>query len=251
MDVAGELQSSRTSHLKIGVWLAAATVAWNLAEGAIAVGAGAAARSIALIAFGMDSFIETASGALLGWRFVRELRGNSGNHAVQIERRTSRVAGGLLLLLAAYILIDAGVRLLGYAAEPRSSVVGVIVTATALVVMPVLAWLKLRIARELGSRALRTDAFESITCAGLSATTLAGLVTNLALGLDMGRSASSARACTDDRPRGFRSNRSGQRGGPGLMDRPGGGPAKVRQIPCAIWRTIPILGELAGLPESV
>jgi hypothetical protein len=56
----------------MGVWLAAATVAWNLVEGAIAVGAGAGARSIALVAFGMDSFIETASGALLRWRLVRE-----------------------------------------------------------------------------------------------------------------------------------------------------------------------------------
>ena len=181
-NVAGEMRSSRTSHLKMGVWLAAATVAWNLVEGAIAIGAGTAARSIALVAFGMDSFIETASGALLGWRLVRELRGNNRNHAPQIERRTSRVAGGLLLLLASYIVIDAGVRLLGCAAEPRPSVVGVIVTASALVMMPVLAWLKLRTARKLGSRALRTDAFESITCAGLSATTLAGLVTNLALG---------------------------------------------------------------------
>jgi len=182
MDVSSDMRSSRTSHLKIGVWLAVATVAWNLAEGAIAVGAGAAARSIALVAFGMDSFIETASGALLGWRLVTELRGDSGNHTARIERPTSRVAGGLLLLLAAYILIDAAVRLLGYAAGPQSSAVGIIVTAAALVVMPVLGWLKLRTARELCSRALRSDAFESITCAGLSATTLAGLVTNSALG---------------------------------------------------------------------
>jgi divalent metal cation (Fe/Co/Zn/Cd) transporter len=182
IDVSGEMRPSRASHLKTGIWLAAATVAWNLAEGAIAVSAGAAARSIALIAFGMDSFIETASGALLGWRLVRELRADNGNHAAHIERRASEVAGGLLLLLAAYILIDAGVRLLGYAAEPRSSTVGIIITAAALIVMPVLAWLKLRTARELGSRAIRADAFESITCAGLSATTLAGLATNFAFG---------------------------------------------------------------------
>jgi divalent metal cation (Fe/Co/Zn/Cd) transporter len=166
----------------MGVWLAAATVAWNLAEGAIAVRAGTASRSIALVAFGMDSFIETASSALLGWRLARELRGDNETHTTQVELRTSRMAGGLLLLLAAYILIDAGVRLLGYGAAPRSSTVGIIVAAAALVVMPVLARLKLRAARELGSRALRTDAFESITCAGLSATTLAGLVTNFELG---------------------------------------------------------------------
>jgi divalent metal cation (Fe/Co/Zn/Cd) transporter len=182
MNVSDKMRPSRTSHLKTGVWLADATVAWNLAEGAIAVSAGAAARSIALVAFGMDSFIETASGALLGWRLVRELRGDNGNHAPHIERRAAGVAGGLLLLLAAYVLIDAGVRLLGYAAEPRSSTVGIIVTAAALIVMPILAWLKLRTARDLGSRAMRTDAFETVTCAGLSATTLAGLALNFALG---------------------------------------------------------------------
>ena len=164
------------------MWLAAATVAWNLAEGVIAVWAGVAAHSIALVAFGMDSFIETTSGALIGWRLMKEFRGESGEHAAGIERRTSRVAGGLLLLLAAYIVIDAGVRFLGHDAEPQSSAIGIVITAAALVVMPVLAWLKLRTARELNSRALRADAFESITCAGLSATTLAGLATNFALG---------------------------------------------------------------------
>jgi divalent metal cation (Fe/Co/Zn/Cd) transporter len=181
MDVA-EMRSSRRSHLRTGAWLAVATVAWNLAEGAIALGAGAAARSIALVAFGMDSFIETMSGAVVGWRFVSELRGELGSHAARIERTTSKMAGGLLLLLAVYIVVDAAMGLLGYGAEPQSSAIGIIVTAAALVAMPVLAWLKLRTARELNSRALRADAFETITCAGLSATTLAGLAVNFALG---------------------------------------------------------------------
>jgi divalent metal cation (Fe/Co/Zn/Cd) transporter len=177
-----ETRSLRARQLKRGVWLAAATVAWNLTEAAVALVAGATAHSIALVAFGMDSFIETASGALVGWRLVRELRGESVEQTASIERRTSRLAGGLLLLLAAYIIVDASLRLLGFAAEPRPSVLGIIVTAAALLIMPVLAWLKLRTARELDSRALRADAFEAITCAGLSATTLAGLALNLTLG---------------------------------------------------------------------
>jgi divalent metal cation (Fe/Co/Zn/Cd) transporter len=130
----------------------------------------------------MDSFIETMSGAVVGWRILSELRGDLGSNAARIERRTSRMAGALLLLLAAYIVVDAAMRLLGYGAEPQSSAVGIIVTAAALVVMPPLAWLKLRTARELSSSALRADAFETITCAGLSATTLAGLALNFALG---------------------------------------------------------------------
>jgi hypothetical protein len=91
MDVAGEMQSSRIRNLKIGVRLAVATVVWNLAEGVIAVCAGVFVRSIALVAFGMDSFIETTSGALLGRRLVSELRNDSGEQAANIERRTLRV----------------------------------------------------------------------------------------------------------------------------------------------------------------
>jgi divalent metal cation (Fe/Co/Zn/Cd) transporter len=182
MDVARETQSPRIRNLKIGAWLSAATVLWNLAEGVIAVCAGVAARSIALVAFGMDSFIETTSGVFVGWRLISELRNDNGEQTANIERRTVRLAGGLLLLLAAYIVIDAGGRLFGYRAEPQPSMIGIIVAAAALVAMPALAWLKLRTARELGSRALRTDAFETIACAWLSAMTLVGLALNFTLG---------------------------------------------------------------------
>jgi divalent metal cation (Fe/Co/Zn/Cd) transporter len=151
-------------------------------EGVIAVSPGSGAGSIALIAFGADSFIETTSGALLGWRLVRELRGERGEGASRIEKQTSTVAGGLLLVLAVYIVIDAGLRLAGFGAAPRPTLVGIVVTAVSLVAMTVLAWLKLRTAGELGSQALRADAFESISCASLSATTLVGLALNGALG---------------------------------------------------------------------
>jgi divalent metal cation (Fe/Co/Zn/Cd) transporter len=182
MSAESDVRSSRTTHLRTGAWLAAVTIAWNLAEGLIAVAAGIAARSIALVAFGMDSFIETISGALVGWRLLSELSSGSVERAADLERRMSRLAGVLLLLLAAYILIDTGVRLLGYGAEPRPSGIGIIVTAAAVVVMPLLAWLKFRTAVELSSRALRADAFETITCAGLSVATLAGLALNFSLG---------------------------------------------------------------------
>lgn len=177
-----EMRSFRSDHPRRGVWLAAATIVWNLAEGAIAVGAGTAASSIALVAFGADSFIETTSGALLGWRFLKELRDERGDGAASIEKQTSSIAGWLLLLLAAYIVIDASLRLAGFAAAPRTSLIGIMVRAVSLVAMLSLAWLKLRTARELGSRALRADAFETITCACLSATTLAGLAVNRLFG---------------------------------------------------------------------
>lgn len=105
-----ETRSLRARQLRRGVWLSAATVAWNLAEAVVALIAGATAHSIALVAFGMDSFIETTSAAVVGWRLVRELHGNSGEQTARIERRTSRLAGGLLLLLGAYIIVDASGR---------------------------------------------------------------------------------------------------------------------------------------------
>jgi divalent metal cation (Fe/Co/Zn/Cd) transporter len=165
------------------VLLAGATVAWNLLEGILAVVAGVLASSVALIGFGVDSFVETASGAVVGWRIRAELAGGDDEEGAEtLERRAARVAGALLLALAVYIVLDAGRRLLGYGAEPHESVIGIVLTAVSLVVMPLLGWAKLRTARALRSGALRADAYETITCAWLSLTTLLGLVLNAALG---------------------------------------------------------------------
>jgi divalent metal cation (Fe/Co/Zn/Cd) transporter len=165
------------------VRLAWATVGWNAIEGLVAVSAGALASSVALIGFGVDSFVETASGAVVGWRLRAELTGRADHERAEVlERRAGRIAGALLLALAAYIIIDAGRRLLGYGAEAQESVVGIVLTAISLVVMPLLGWAKLRTAGALGSGALRADAYETITCSWLSLTTLVGLILNAAFG---------------------------------------------------------------------
>ena len=153
-----------------------------MAEGLIATAAGVAAGSVALIGFGVDSFIEVSSGVVVGWRLRSELRHRSIEHAERAERVASRIAGGLLLALAVYILIDAGRQLLGFGTKAEQSIVGIVLTAISLVVMPVLGWAKLRTARVLDSRALRADAYETITCAWLSLTALTGLVLNATLG---------------------------------------------------------------------
>jgi cation diffusion facilitator family transporter len=162
--------------------LEGATVLWNVLEGIIAVAAGTISSSVALIGFGIDSFVETASAGVVGWRLGAEARGSSAGATERIEHIASRVAGALLLLLAAYIVVDAGRRLIGFGAEARESLVGIVLTAASLVVMPVLGWAKLRTAKDLKSGALRADAFETITCAWLSLTTLTGLVLNATLG---------------------------------------------------------------------
>jgi len=173
---------TRRKHLRRGWRLELLTVGWNVAEGLIATAAGVAAGSVALIGFGVDSFIEVSSGVVVGWRLRSELRDRSIQRAERAERVASRIAGGLLLALAAYILVDAGRQLLGFGDKADESLLGIVLTAVSLVVMPVLGWVKLRTARLLDSRALRTDAYETITCAWLSLTALAGLVLNATLG---------------------------------------------------------------------
>lgn len=155
---------------------------WNVIEGVVAVAAGTVSGSVALIGFGIDSFVETASAVVVGWRLDAELRDRSAEANERFERFASRAAGALLLLLAAYIAIDAGRRLLGFGTEARESLVGIILTSISLVVMPFLGWAKLRTATALGSRALRADAYETIACAWLSLTTLVGLVLNASFG---------------------------------------------------------------------
>lgn len=173
----------RARLLRRGVWLEAATVGWNTIEGVIAVTAGMLASSVALIGFGVDSFVETASGAVVGARLRAELSGHADEERAELlERRAGRIAGTLLLGLAAYIVIDAGRRLFGFGAEARESLLGIILTAVSAVVMPLLGWTKLRTAAALRSGALRADAYETITCSWLSVTTLAGLILNAAFG---------------------------------------------------------------------
>lgn len=152
------------------------TVGWNLCEGAVAVAAGTAAGSTALVAFGIDSFIESSSGAALIWRL---------RHTGEADERRERVAlklvGASLLLLAAYVAADA-VWSLVRREPPDVSMVGVVLAAVSLAVMPLLARAKRRVASRLGSRALAADSKQTDICAYLSAILLAGLALNAAFG---------------------------------------------------------------------
>jgi len=177
-----ETPESRRILLRKGWRLEIVTVTWNALEGIIAVAAGVTAGSIALTGFGIDSWIETTSGILVGWRLRKELHGLPVAAAEQLERRASRVAGALLIALAIFIFVEAGRRLLGFGEPASESVVGIVLTGVSLAVMPFLGWAKLKTARELGSAALRADAYETIACAWLSLTTLAGLLLNSLFG---------------------------------------------------------------------
>lgn len=159
--------------------LEAVTVGYNGLEGVIAIAAGLAAGSVALTGFGVDSVIEVTSGLVVWWRLRAEL--GSPPLGRTVETRAARATGALLLALALYIGIESGRRLVT-AVRPGQSLVGIVLTGLSLVVMPLLARAKLRVAAGLDSWALRADAHETIVCAWLSLSTLLGLVLNAALG---------------------------------------------------------------------
>ena len=156
------------------------TIAWMIVEAVVAVASGIAANSISLTAFGIDSLIELASAGVLMWRLSVELKhGRAFSEAA--EHTASRIAGGLLFALAAYVVVAAGWGL-WHREGQAFSLAGLIVTALAIPVMYLLAKRKLSVAAQLGSRALRADAVEAVACGWLSFVVVLGLLAQLAIG---------------------------------------------------------------------
>ena len=157
-------------------WL---TVAWMAIEALVAIGSGVIAGSLTLTAFGLDSVIELVSAGVLIWRLRHELR-RGEQFSGHTERIASRIGGALLFVLAVYIVLGAAWSLWVHHGG-EFSVPGLIVAVVAMPIMYVLARRKLDVARQLGSRAMRADAIESITCGWLSLVVVVGLVANLLL----------------------------------------------------------------------
>ena len=173
----------RDRLLNRGLRLEYVTVGWNVVEGLVAIGAGLAAGSVALIGFGIDSFVETISGGVLIWRLSAEVRGELDEEAIdQVERRAERFVGVAFLVLAAFVAYEA-VRSLVNQDEPHASPIGIALTAVSIVVMLWLARAKRQTGEALGSRALVADAQQTYACWYLSVVTLTGLALNAVFGL--------------------------------------------------------------------
>ncbi|MGC2208927.1 MAG: cation transporter [Candidatus Korobacteraceae bacterium] len=153
------------------IFLQSITLIWMLIECAVALWAAARAHSSALLAFGFDSFVELLSASLVvlalapGCRFSR--------------RRIDRAAGLLLFFLAAAVGLASVLALIGKF-QPSVSPLGIAITVVALLVMPLLALQKRKLARHTGNNALAADAVQSATCGYLALITLAGLALNAA-----------------------------------------------------------------------
>ncbi|HVL90788.1 MAG TPA: cation transporter [Actinomycetota bacterium] len=173
---------SRPALLRTGLRLEYLTVGWNIAEGIVAVAAALASGSVALLAFGVDSFVESVSGVVMIWRLRAERTHAPDPGSIErIERRARRLISVSLWLLATWVVFDAAGTLIA-ADRPDVSGIGIAITSVSIGVMLWLARAKRAVAAALGSRAMQADAFQTTACWWLSLTVLGGIALNAAFG---------------------------------------------------------------------
>ena len=168
----------RQRLVRLGQRIEYFTIAYNSAEGLVSIIAGLIAGSVSLVGFGLDSLIEVTSGAALLWRLHHD---HDHSRRVQVEQAALRIVGGCFMVLALYILYEAGSTLIGHAI-PERSIPGIIVAAVSVIVMPVLAKAKRRVAFGIRSGAMQADSRQTDFCTYLSAILLGGLLLNAFLG---------------------------------------------------------------------
>jgi divalent metal cation (Fe/Co/Zn/Cd) transporter len=171
-------EDHRASLVRRGLRLNWLTIAYNVVEAAVAIGAGVVSGSVALLGFGLDSVIEVTASGAAQWRLRADL---DPHRRERVERATLRIIGWTFLALAAYVVYESLDALVGRE-PPERSVVGLVLLALSALVMPLLAGAKRRVARAMTSRALEADATQTSLCAYLSVIALTGLALNAALG---------------------------------------------------------------------
>lgn len=169
----------RPNQLDQAIRWCAMSVGWAVIAGATAFIAGVVAASVALIGFGADSIVDGTASSVLVWRFRSERSGAS--HTDTVERIAARAVGAILVLIGVYLAVAAILDLANHS-HPEGTVVGVALTAASVLVLPVLARAKLRLATQLDSSALHGDGVLSLAGAVLAAATLISLIVNSAFG---------------------------------------------------------------------
>lgn len=174
---SGGLRSLHKKALYISIF----TVAYNFLEGIVSIAAGAAAGSIALIGFGLDSFVESLSGGVMIWRFGG--RGElSKEEEERREARALKLVGYTFFVLGAYVAYECLKKLI-FREPSEPSLIGIIIAAVSLVVMPALFYMKYRLGKSVGSRGLVADSKQTLACCYLSLSLLAGLGLNYLYGI--------------------------------------------------------------------
>jgi divalent metal cation (Fe/Co/Zn/Cd) transporter len=173
-----DISATRTDLIQRGERLEYCTILWNSVEGLLSVGAGIAAGSIALVGFGLESFIEVISGSALLWRMKADQKADQRERA---EGISLRVVGFCFLALAAYVAIDS-IHSLLQGIGPERSILGIAIGIASLFVMPLLARAKRNVGKGIGSGAMIADSQQTQFCTYLSAVLVAGLLLNYFLG---------------------------------------------------------------------
>jgi divalent metal cation (Fe/Co/Zn/Cd) transporter len=169
---------SRADLVTRGRTLEYFTIGYNSLEGLIAVAAGLIAGSIALVGFGFDSLIEVTSGAVLLWRLHADV---DEERRERVEAISLRIVGFCFVVLAIYVTYDSVKSLIKHEA-PQVSIVGIVLAAVSLIIMPLLVRAKRKVARGINSAALMADSKQTELCTYLSAILLGGLLLNALLG---------------------------------------------------------------------
>ncbi len=158
------------------------TVGYNILEGVVSIFAGLlAGGSIALIGFGLDSFVESMSGGVMIWRFRKHGK-ISEEEEEKVERRATRLVAYTFFVLGAYVLYES-IRKLYLRAAAEPSLFGIIIAIVSVIVMPVLFYLKYQTGKSIGSRSLVADSRETLACVFLSVSLLIGLGLNYLYGI--------------------------------------------------------------------
>jgi len=156
------------------------TVGYNILEGVISIFAGLLVKSIALVGFGLDSFVESLSGGVMIWRFRKHGK-ISEEEEEMVEKRAVNFVGYTFFVLGAYVLYES-LKKLYFQEAPDPSLIGIIIAFVSIVVMPVLFYLKYRTGKSMGSRSLVADSKQTLACTFLSAALLIGLGLNYLFG---------------------------------------------------------------------
>jgi divalent metal cation (Fe/Co/Zn/Cd) transporter len=157
------------------------TVGYNISEGIISIVAGWIAGSIALVGFGLDSFVESLSGSVMIWR-LRKHGKISEDEEEEVERKAVKLIAYTFFILGAYVSYESIEKL--YVREiPDPSLLGIVIAIVSIIVMPILFYLKYRTGKSMGSRSLIADSKETLACVFLSGALLIGLGLNYLYGL--------------------------------------------------------------------
>jgi divalent metal cation (Fe/Co/Zn/Cd) transporter len=169
---------TREELVRRGIRLSYATIGYNSFEAIASLIAGLFAGSVALVGFGIDSLVEVSASGVAQWRLRSDLH---EARREQVEAITHRIVGLCFLALAVYVAVDSG-KTLWFRERPDKTIAGIVILSMSVVVMPLLARAKLKVASAMQSGALRAEARQTSLCAYLSIIALVGVLLNVTLG---------------------------------------------------------------------